>query len=358
MAAGRNPLLWPLSLPFRLVTWIRNILYDKGLIRTEEFGIPVICIGNITVGGTGKTPHAEYVISLLIREFRVALLSRGYMRKTSGFRYVTPLSKSVDSGDEPLQISRKFPDAVVAVDGNRINGIKTILREHPETDVIILDDGFQHRKVRPGLSVLLTDYGRLMTRDSLLPYGRLREPASQRKRADVIIVTKTPPDLALSERHAISEELRTGPDQKILFSSISYGMLLPVFEESAAAMDLPGEKERNERAAVIVTGIARPGPLINHLGNYFAEIRHLRFPDHHYFTPGDVEKIKKAFEEVSLTERMIITTEKDAVRLREFSNIAASLKKTLYYIPAGVGFLNDDKKEFDKLILDYARKNK
>lgn len=358
MTPGRNPLLWPLSILFRLVTWIRNILYDNGLIHSEEFGIPVICIGNITVGGTGKTPHAEYVISLLSRELKVALLSRGYMRKTAGFRYVTPSSLAADSGDEPLQISRKFPDTVVAVDSDRINGIKTILREHPETDVIILDDGFQHRKVRPGLSILLTDFSRLMTRDSLLPYGRLREPASQRKRSDIIIVTKAPPDLPLSEKLAISEELGTGPDQKVFFSSISYGRLLPVFEESAAAMDLPGEEDRNDWAAVIVTGIASPGPLINHLRNHLAEIRHLRFPDHHYFTPGDMERITKAFEEVSLTRKMIITTGKDAVRLREISNIAASLKKTLYFIPAGVSFLNADKHEFDKMIFEYARKNK
>jgi len=343
---------------FRLVTWIRNILYDKELISSEKFEIPVICIGNITVGGTGKTPHAEYVISLLSNEFRVALLSRGYMRKTSGFRYVTPLSKVADCGDEPLQISRKFPDAVVAVDSNRIDGIKTILREHPGTDVIILDDGFQHRKVRPGLSILLTDYGRLMTRDSLLPYGRLREPASQRKRADAIIVTKTPGNITISEKLAISKELRIAKDQKIFFSSISYSGLRPVFEDSAPTMDLPGEKERNETAAVILTGIASPGPLISYLRRYFAEIRHLHFPDHHYFTPRDMERIKQDFEEVSLTIKLIITTEKDAVRLREFSNIAGSLKKTLYFIPAGVSFLNDDKSEFDKLIFNYARKNK
>ena len=358
MAAGKNPLLWPFSLLFRMVTGIRNFLYDKGIIPSEEFGIPVICIGNITVGGTGKTPHAEYIISLLGREFRTALLSRGYMRKTSGFRYVTPSSGAADSGDEALQISRKFPGTIVAVNSDRINGIKTILRDYPDTDVIILDDGFQHRRLRPGLSILLTDYSRLMTRDSLLPYGRLREQASQRKRAGTIIVTKTPADISESERIAISNELRTAKDQKIFFSTISYGTLQPVFEEYAHPMDLPTEKERNERAAVALTGIASPGPLINHLGKYFAEIRHLRFPDHHSFTRRDLEKISKAFESVSLSSKIIITTEKDAVRLREISYIDDSLKKTLYFIPAGVSFLNDNKREFDKVIIEYARKNK
>ncbi len=358
MAAGKNPLLWPFSLLFRMVTGMRNFLYDKGIIPSEEFGIPVICIGNITVGGTGKTPHAEYIISLLGREFRTALLSRGYMRKTSGFRYVTPSSGAADSGDEALQISRKFPGTIVAVDSDRIKGIKTILRDYPDTDVIILDDGFQHRRLRPGLSILLTDYSRLMTRDSLLPYGRLREQASQRKRAGTIIVTKTPADISESERIAISNELRTAKDQKIFFSTISYGTLQPVFEEYAHPMDLPAEKERNERAAVVLTGIASPGPLINYLGKYFAEIRHLRFPDHHSFTRRDLEKISKAFESVSLSSKIIITTEKDAVRLREISYIDDSLKKTLYFIPAGVNFLNDNKCEFDKVIIEYARKNK
>jgi len=358
MTKAKNPLLWPPSILFRMITWTRNFMYDKGILHSEKFAIPVICIGNITVGGTGKTPHAEYVISILGKELKVALLSRGYMRKTRGFRYVSPSSLASESGDEPLQISRKFPDSIVAVDSDRINGIHTILREHPESQVIILDDGFQHRKVKPGLSILLTDYGRLMTRDSLLPFGRLRESASQRKRADVIIVTKTPDKLDDSERSAIEAELRTGKNQKVLFTTISYSRLAPVFEQSAPAADLPDEKTRNEQAALILTGIASPGPLITHLEKYFSEIRHLQFPDHHFFTPGDIEKITKNFREISGAVKMIITTEKDAVRLREFSNIGDQLKKVLYYIPAGVSFLKNDKIEFDKLLFDYARKNK
>lgn len=354
----RNLLLWPFSILFRLVTAIRNILYDKGFISSEEFGVPVICIGNITVGGTGKTPHAEYIISLLRKEFRVALLSRGYMRKSTGFRYVTPSSSTADSGDEPLQISRKFTDIVVAVDTNRINGIQTILREHPKTDIIILDDGFQHRKVRPGLSILLTDYSRLMTRDKLLPYGRLRESASQRFRAGVIVVTKTPENISDTEKLAITNELLTGEKQKVFFSTIDYSALQPVFDKADPVNLTSGDQARTERAAIIVTGIASPDPLIKYLGKYFTEIRHLRFPDHHNFTWGDIEKIRKTFEGMPFTEKMIVTTEKDAVRFREFSNIAGSLRKNLYCIPAGVRFLNDDKREFDKLILDYARKNK
>ena len=358
MEPARNPLLWPFSILFRLVTATRNILYDKGFFSSEEFGIPVVCIGNITVGGTGKTPHAEYIISLLLKQFSVALLSRGYMRKSTGFRYVSPSSSTAESGDEPLQISRKFPDIVVAVDSNRINGIKTILREHPETEVIILDDGFQHRKVRPGLSVVLTDYSRLMTRDKLLPYGRLRESPSQRRRAGVIVVTKTPENISDDEKNTISKELLTGEKQKVFFSAIEYSELRPVFE-NADPVNLTTEgKGRSERAAIVVTGIASPDPLMKYLEKFFAEIRHLQFPDHHNFTGGDIEEIRIAFEEMAMADKLIITTEKDAVRFREFPNIAGSLKKNLYCIPAGVRFLNDDKHEFDKLILDYARKNK
>lgn len=358
MEPARNPLLWPFSILFRFVTAIRNLLYDKGVISSEEFGIPVICIGNITVGGTGKTPHSEYIISLLRKDFRVALLSRGYMRKSTGFRYVNPSSSTAGSGDEPLQISRKFPDIVVAVDSNRINGIKTILGDHPGTDVIILDDGFQHRKVRPGLSILLTDYSRLMTRDKLLPYGRLRESPSQRRRADVIVVTKIPENISDAEKKVITTELLTGEKQKVFFSAIDYSGLQPVFE-NADPVNLTTEgQDRTERAAIVVTGIASPDPLINHLGKYFAEIRHLCFPDHHNFTTGDIESIRMAFEETAMADKLIITTEKDAVRFREFPNIAVSLKKNMYCIPAGVRFLNDDKREFDKLILDYARTNK
>lgn len=358
MEPVRNPLLWPFSILFRLVTAVRNILYDKGFISSEKFSIPVICIGNITVGGTGKTPHAEYIISLLRKEFRVALLSRGYMRKSTGFRYVTPSSSTTDSGDEPLQISRKFPGIVVAVDSKRVNGIKTILRDHPATNVIILDDGFQHRKVRPGLSILLTDYSRLITRDRLLPYGRLRESPSQRLRADVIVVTKTPENISDDEKVVIKSELQTGEEQKVFFSVIDYSSLQPVFEEADPATLPNGPRERTERAAIVVTGIASPDPLIKYLEQYFTEIRHLRFPDHHNFTGGDIEKIKTAFEGLTLTEKIIITTEKDAVRFREFPNIAGSLKKNMYCIPAGVRFPDDNKHEFDKLILDYARKNK
>lgn len=358
MEPVRNPLLWPFSILFRLVTAVRNILYDKGFISSKKFSIPVICIGNITVGGTGKTPHAEYIISLLRKEFRVALLSRGYMRKSKGFRYVKPSSSATDSGDEPLQISRKFPDIVVAVDSNRINGIKTILSDHPGTNVIILDDGFQHRKVRPGLSILLTDYSRLITRDRLLPYGRLRESPSQRLRADMIVVTKTPENISDDEKLVIKSELQTGEEQKVFFSVIDYSSLQPVFEEADPATLPNGPRERTERAAIVVTGIASPDPLIKYLEQYFTEIRHLRFPDHHNFTGGDIEKIKTAFEGLTLTEKIIITTEKDAVRFREFPNIAGSLKKNMYCIPAGVRFPDDNKHEFDKLILDYARKNK
>ena len=183
MANRRSLFLYPLSILYRIVTDIRNILYDTGILHSEQFDIPVICVGNITVGGTGKTPHAEYLISLLRNDFKVALLSRGYKRRSKGFRIASQSSTSLEIGDEPLQIFNKFPDILVAVDSDRVNGIKTIMKEQPATDLIILDDGFQHRSVKPGLSILLTDYSRVLTRDYLLPFGNLRENRHNRKRA-------------------------------------------------------------------------------------------------------------------------------------------------------------------------------
>jgi len=348
--------LYPFSILYRLITDIRNFLFDKGILRSMEFRIPVICIGNITVGGTGKTPHAEYTINLLKKEFKVAILSRGYKRKSSGFRVVTISSEARETGDEPLQICRKFPDVLVAVDRKRVNGIKKIMKEHPETDVIILDDGFQHRSVRPGLSILLTDYNRPVTRDYLMPYGRLRENRKNRKRADIIIISKTPEEITKSEIKEITSEIRSHPGQEIYFTKICYDALSPVFD-SEESNSFYGKDYRNY-GAVLITGIASPGMLNIHLKKQFNEIIHLDFPDHHYFDEYDIQKVKKAYNKLKSKERLIITTEKDAVRLRELSNIEDPLRSVFFYLPVRVSFINDYKTKFDNMIFEYVRKNK
>ena len=358
MGNKRICFLYPFSLLFRLITGIRNILFDAGIIHSEQFSIPVICVGNITVGGTGKTPHTEYIAGLLEKEFRVAVLSRGYKRKSGGFLIADLTSSVKDTGDEPMQIFLRLPDVIMAVDRDRRNGIKNIMKEFPEVDVIILDDGFQHRRVRPGLIVLLTDYNRLFTRDYLLPYGRLRETAGNKKRADIIIVTKTDPGISENEINSIAEELSPSPYQRLFFTSIVYNDLKPVFSQTKQPVRSISLTDKNIGGAVLVTGIAAPGTIKEYLGRYIAEIYHLSFPDHHYFSEKDIEKIQRAWENLQSGQKIIITTEKDAVRLREFINIAPVIKGAFYYLPVEVGFVKDNKHEFDSLIFDYVRKNK
>ena len=351
-------ILYPFSLLYGLITGIRNLLYDLKILPSEEFTIPVICVGNITVGGTGKTPHTEYLVSLLSGNFRVAVLSRGYKRKSKGFRFADEASTVKDIGDEPLQIFRKFPGIIMAVDADRRNGIKRIMEKFPSTDVIILDDGFQHRRVKPGLSILLTDYNRLVTRDILMPCGRLRENSLNRKRAGIIIVSKTDPEISENEVADIRKELQTSPDQKVFFTKIVYRDTIAVFKENNTDSNPFSTDDRGEKAVILITGIASPAGLKKHLQNYFSEIVHLDFPDHHNFTPEDIDTINSAWLKPGTSQKIVVTTEKDAVRLREFTNIAPEILKAFYYLPVEVCFLKDTKHEFDSLIFDYVGKNK
>lgn len=348
-----NYLLYPISLVYHLITGFRNFLFDSGIFRSTEFSIPVICIGNITVGGTGKTPHTEYLLSILSPKFRVAVLSRGYKRKSKGFMIVTATSRVADSGDEPLQIASRFPDVVVAVDSDRVKGINKILELYPSTEVILLDDGFQHRRVTPGFSILLSDHGRLFTRDHILPYGDLREDKSNIRRADVILVTKTPESISAMDRRLIVKEIDKSAYQNLYFTSIQYGEPVPIFGETNHEIlkngALPG--------VLIVTGIANPEPLRKHLESIFSETQIISFPDHHNFTQQDIDLIISGFNKLQSQLKYLITTEKDAVRLREFTNIAEPIKSAFYFIPVGINILNDDKEEFDNLIIDYVRTN-
>jgi tetraacyldisaccharide 4'-kinase len=358
MGVERNILLYPVSIIYGAATWIRNFMFNTGVIKGHEFKLPVICVGNITVGGTGKTPHTEYLVEILRKRHRVATLSRGYLRKSSGFRIASPKDEIGDIGDEPLQIYRKFPDITVAVDRDRVNGVNSILKAKPETEVIILDDGFQHRRITPGFVILLTDYNRLMIKDKLLPYGRLRESVSNMDRADIIIVTKCPEKLPPIQRRLIVKEVSKAPYQNLYFTSFEYKTPVPVFTNQIGNSIVLKEQNKQQSGTVLLTGIANPDPLREYLEGYFREIIHLSFPDHHMFTGKDISKLSEAFHNLVSRNKIIITTEKDAVRLREFSNIAENLRSSVYYIPVGIKFLNDDKNEFDNLIFEYVRKNK
>jgi len=353
----RNILLYPLSLIYDAVTRIRNFLYSSAILHRHEFSIPVICVGNITVGGTGKTPHSEHIIRVLKENFQVALLSRGYKRKSRGFRFVDPGMGPLDAGDEPLQICRKFPDITVAVDADRVNGVNTILKERPGTEVIILDDGFQHRRILPGFTILLTDYNRLMIHDHLLPYGNLRESVINMYNADVILVTKCPEDLSPIQRRIIVKDIDKAPYQNLYFTSVLYMDPVPVFTGAKPVKPF-SEVKTGKPCVILVTGIADPEPMKEYVGKLAGEVTHLRYPDHHNFTEKDLSGISEEFNNMQSPEKFIITTEKDAVRFGEFTNIAEPLKSSFYYIPVGIKFLNEDQKEFDDMITDYVRKNK
>ncbi len=351
MTRNKNILLYPVSVLYRLFTDFRNFLYDTGIMQSEEFVFPVICVGNITVGGTGKTPHTEYLVDLLRKDFKVATLSRGYKRKSKGFLVATSSTTVNDIGDEPLQISRKFSDILVTVDRNRVHGIRKILTDYAETEVIILDDGYQHRSLTPGFSILLTDFNRLIVKDHMLPYGNLREGRENIRRADMILITKCPQNISAIERRIIVKEMNKSEYQNLYFTSFTYNSPVPVFDERATIA------EQTDCGIVLITGIANPQPLKEHLQKSYSEIIHLSFSDHHNFIENDLNDISTAFNTLKSKNRYLFTTEKDAVRLREIINIAEPMKSAFFYIPIGIYFLNEDKEEFDNLIIDYVRKN-
>ena len=357
MPYHRNFLLYPVSLIYKFITGFRNFLYNMKILSSSEFSIPIICIGNITVGGTGKTPHTEYLTELLRSRFKVAILSRGYKRDSNGFKVVTASSTVSDAGDEPLQIAHKFPDALVAVDRNRKNGIKKIIESYPEIEVILLDDAFQRRQITPGLSILLTDFGRLITRDYMLPYGNLRESISNMRRADIIIVTKTPADITPMQRRVIINEIDKAPYQNIYFTSVKYNRPEPLFETNDLVAE-PDFSNSNNTGVILVTGIANPCPFKEFIQTIADEVIHLQYPDHYSFKDKDITAISESFTKLKSQKKYIITTEKDSIRLKKFTNITTSLQNSVYYFPIDIDFLHDYKNDFDKLITDYVKKNK
>jgi tetraacyldisaccharide 4'-kinase len=347
-------LLYPLSLLYGLAVAIRNMLYDFKLFKSTEFDIPVISIGNITVGGTGKTPHTEYLIKLLKQKYRVAALSRGYMRKSQGFRLVETGSTVEDVGDEPLQMKQKYPSVTISVCENRVEGVETLLQGTPFPDVVVLDDAYQHRRITPGLNILLIDYNKPIKDDYLLPLGRLRESKLQAQRANIIIITKCPNEISPITRRIMAKDVHLYPYQELFFTTMVYGQLCPVYPE-AKPMDLFNDP-RN-MAILLVTGIAAPEYAIRHIAQLTSEVDSLTFPDHHNYTGQDVRMINEKYELLKNQAKIIVTTEKDAVRLRQLV-IPSEMKKVLYYLPIQVKFLDREGKQFDKRILDYVGENK
>lgn len=350
-------LLYPLSVLYGIVVYFRNRMYDLNMIKSKEFDVPVISIGNITVGGTGKTPHVEYLVNLLSQSFNVATLSRGYKRKTRGFRYVKVDSTVSDVGDEPLQIKRKFPEVTVSVCEKRVEGTQKLLnsKNNASPDVVILDDAFQHRRISPGINILLIDFNRQIKEDHLLPYGRMREGAAQMRRANIIVFTKCPDEITPITRRILMKDVDLKPYQKLFFTSLEYEPLRSVF----SGQDLDKEfYEKRSCSVLLVTGIASPLLIRRYIEKFTSNIELLSYPDHHNFSKGDMEIISKSFEKLEGKNKIVVTTEKDAMRLKDRKDLSQEFMDVLYYLPVKVKFVEEDGKSFNKKILNYVGENK
>ncbi len=350
-------LLYPLAWLYGMAVYLRNWLYDFGILKSKEFDVPVISIGNITVGGTGKTPHVEYLVKLLHEKFKVATLSRGYKRKTKGFRFVEANSTALEVGDEPLQIKNKFQGITVSVCEDRVEGVEKLLDVKNEIipDVVLLDDAFQHRKITAGVNILLIDYNRQIKEDSLLPVGRLRESVAQIRRANVIVFTKCPDKITPIMRRILMNDVRLKPYQELFFTSLNYQKLKPVFSSEKLGVDF---YEKGAYSLLVVTGIATPKPVYNYLKQFSKKIEILAFPDHYYFSKQDISKVMNKFELIDSEDKIIITTEKDAMRFKDLKSLEIEFKNALYYLPVGVKFLYDEGKAFNKKIFNYVGENK
>ena len=345
--------LLPLSLLYGAAVWIRNSLFDRGTLTSREFNLPVISIGNLSVGGTGKTPHTEYLLRLLLPDYRVAVLSRGYKRKTKKFILADSDDNADTIGDEPAQIKRKFPSITVAVDSSRINGISEIIKRVPETEVILLDDAFQHRWVKPGLSILLTSFNRPFTRDRLMPSGRLREPASGSQRADVILVTSTPSSTSKMDQRIIVKETGLLSHQNLWFTAVMYDTLHDIHSGEEAILSLENLREMRTEI-LLITGIANPEALVNYLLHYSPSVSHIAFKDHHRFRPRDYKRITETWAQLNPANRCIITTEKDSVRLLQAVDLLEHFGDNFYYLPIRITLQDEEKKEFDNYIKRYV----
>lgn len=343
-------LLLPFSVIYGIITGIRNSLFNCGILKSKSFSIPVICVGNITVGGTGKTPHTEFLISALKKEFKIACLSRGYKRHTSGFVLAEEHSTARDIGDEPMQIKKKFPDITVACDTKRVRGIEQLLALPQRLDVVILDDAFQHRYVKADINIVLIDYHRPVDKDYLLPAGRLRESWSSLKRADYIIVTKCPADITPIDQRIILKNLKIKPYQKLFFTMMQYGQAKGI---------VPGNtplRIGKDAEILCVTGIARPESYVKYLERYTEHISELRFPDHHHFSKRNIQEIERTFKGLHSKEKYLFTTEKDAMRFA-LCNLSTDLKKRMFYIPIEPVFINSKERLINEL-REYVSKYK
>ena len=346
--------LLPLSWCYGLAVGIRNQLFEMGILKSRAFKTPIISIGNITVGGSGKTPHVEYIVKQLHDKMKVAVLSRGYKRKTKGFVLASKDSTAADIGDEPFQMKKRFADIYVAVDANRCRGIDFLTEneETKDTDVILLDDAYQHRYVKPGVNILLIDYHRLIIYDKLLPAGRLREPKQGKNRADIVIITKCPNEMKPMEFRVLTKALGLFPYQKLFFTKLKYNQLKPLY----AGEDKPLSELTKDTHVVLLTGIASPKQMMMDLSSYTSHITPLTFADHHAFRKKDIQRINEVFAQTP-EPKIIITTEKDNARLFGMKGLSDEVRQHIYMLPIEIEFLLGQQAEFNEKIIGDVRKN-
>jgi tetraacyldisaccharide 4'-kinase len=339
-------LLHSLSIFYGIITTLRNYLFDQGILKSKTHKIPIICIGNLSFGGTGKTPLINYIAKLLSPNYEVAILSRGYGRQSSGFNYVEIGCSAFDIGDEPLQLKINNPNCTVAVNNNRNKGVEKILSDYPKTNIILLDDGIQHRKIKAGLNIIVTPFHKLFVNDNIFPLGTLRESSDRAKIADIILISKTPKNINTIEKEQITTRLNLKTHQKRYFSSIMYQK----YKSIENNQELENEQDYS---ITLVCGIADPNPLFNHLEEQKRKVNLIKFTDHHNYTSKDIEKILLAHKKDKSIKKLILTTEKDASKLMQF---AASFNgENLYYIPINV--VINSKEIFEKQLFDYVTSN-
>lgn len=332
--------LTPFSWLYGFGVYIRNKFFDWGILKEVSFNVPVVGVGNITVGGTGKTPHVEYILECLRYKRNIAVLSRGYKRKTRGFILASAKSTPDDIGDEPLQIYEKFGGTVkVAVCESRVKGIRELIKQFPKINLIVLDDSFQHRYIKPKVNIMLMDYSHPVYSDNILPLGRMRESSDAKYRADMVITTKCPSDVSALDMRLVSKHLELLPYQKLYFSTFDYGGLIPVFPDDCTQRMLLTELDADD-SVILLTGVANPRPFVNHFRDFPFKKKILHFPDHHDFKKSDLHKILTKFNETTGNRKIIITTEKDAMRISHNPYFPIELRPKIFYIPIGVRMLD------------------
>ena len=338
-------LLLPFSVVYGIVVILRNKCYDLGFFKSTRFDLPVICVGNLVVGGSGKSPVTEYLVHLLA-DYKIAILSRGYGRETKGFLYADETATARSIGDEPLQFYHKFPQVTVAVCEDRVKGINQLKQNH---DLILLDDAYQHRRLNPGFSILLFEFQKLLKPQFLLPAGNMREPFGGYQRADVLLVTKSPAGISTAQRNQCTRKFGKDAEENLFFSGIQYGNLTGLFTGEQLNAEVLDYKK-----IFLLTGIANPKPLLDYLGQFSAGIVHHDYPDHHSFSSGNLSKLVEAFHQDPAKEKIIITTEKDAQRLFDVTIKELLLDLPVFYLPINIVIEADHKDKFDQKILKYV----